>query len=66
MSDKRLTLRQAAAAGLLFALGMSTWRYFGDGGSFDQMAIRFAIYFSVFTLGFWSLYNLLTKRRIKR
>ncbi len=61
-----MTVRRAAAAGLLFALGMSAWRYLDDGGSFDQIAIRFAIYFSVFTLGFWTLYNLLTKRRAKR
>lgn len=66
MSEKPLTLRRAAAAGLLFAVGMCIWRYFDDGGSFDQMAIRFAIYFSVFTLGFWALYNFLTSRRVKR
>ncbi|MBU1756669.1 MAG: hypothetical protein KJ703_06750 [Alphaproteobacteria bacterium] len=65
MNEKPLTLRQAAAAGLFFALGMSAWRYFADSGSFDQTAIRFAIYFCVFTLGFWSLYNLLTRRRAK-
>ncbi|WP_145916763.1 hypothetical protein [Erythrobacter sp. QSSC1-22B] len=63
MSDKPVSLQRAAISGLLFAVVMCTWRYFDDGDSFDQLAIRFAIYFSAFTLGFWLLYNLVTKRR---
>ncbi len=66
MSDKPLSLRRAAAAGLVYAALMCAWRYYDEGGSFDDFAIRFAIYFSVFTLGFWALYNFVAHRKVRR
>ena len=50
-------------AGLIYAVLMSAWRYYDGYRDLDDLAIRFAIYFSIFTLGFWALYNLAVKRR---
>ncbi len=58
-----LSLRRAALAGLIYAVLMSAWRYYDGYRDLDDLEIRFAIYFSIFTLGFWWLYNLVIKRR---
>lgn len=53
----RVSLLTAALAGFIYATVMCLWVYFDRGLSVDQLLIRFAAYFSVFTLGFYSLYN---------
>jgi formate/nitrite transporter FocA (FNT family) len=42
---------RAAIAGLLFALGMCTYIWIDRAPGFDQLAIRFAVYFLAFTTG---------------
>ena len=53
----------ASVAGLLYALLMCTWKRSDEGTGFDELAIRFAIYFVVFTVGFRLLINLWLKHR---
>ena len=53
----------ASAAGLLYALLMCAWKRIDEGTGFDELAIRFAIYFVVFTVGFRLLINLWLKHR---
>lgn len=54
---------RAAAAGLLFAIAMCFWVWFDRAPGFDQLAIRFAVYFLAFTIGFRLLYNLVVARK---
>lgn len=54
---------RAAVAGLLFAILMCGWVWFDRSPGFDQLAIRFAVYFVTFTAGFRLLYNFAAKRR---
>lgn len=54
---------RAAAAGLLFAIVMCFWVWFDRSPGFDQLAIRFAVYFLAFTVGFRLLYNMIVARK---
>ncbi len=56
-----ISLPIAALAGFIYAVIMSAWVYFDRGLGFDELSIRFAAYFTVFTLGFYVLYNLAIK-----
>lgn len=61
-----MTIRRAAVAGLLFAVFMCLWVWFDRSPGFDDLAIRFAIYFTVFTSGYYILTNFLGARRQRR
>ncbi|MGB3797559.1 MAG: hypothetical protein WA957_14805 [Alteraurantiacibacter sp.] len=59
---RHISWSQASAAGLLYAMVMCAWVYYDRGLGFDELAIRFAIYFAAFTVGFRLLLNLLGRR----
>ena len=59
----RIGWHTASVAGLLYALLMCTWKRIDEGTGFDELAIRFAIYFVVFTVGWRLLLNLWFKHR---
>ena len=61
-----MSLKKAALAGLIYAVLMCVWYVYGRDGDPDQIWLRFAAYFSIFTLGFWFLYNLLFGHFSKR
>ncbi|QZD87702.1 hypothetical protein [Qipengyuania psychrotolerans] len=54
---------RAAIAGLLFAFLMCGWAWFDRNPGFDELAIRFSVYFLAFTVGFRFLYNMATGRK---
>jgi apolipoprotein N-acyltransferase len=53
----------AALVGLIFATLMATWIYLSRDASFDEVMVRFAVYFPVFTIGFYLIVNFLVSRR---
>ncbi len=63
---KTISWSQASVAGLLYAMMMCAWVYYDRGLGFDELSIRFAIYFVAFTVGFRVLMNLLAKRKAGR
>jgi len=63
MQAKSIGWRKAGVAGLLFALIMSAWRYYDGTSGFDELAILFAVYFSVFTVGYRFLMNFFAQRQ---
>ena len=63
---KTISWSQASVAGLLYAMVMCAWVYHDRGPGFDELAIRFAIYFVAFTVGFRFLMNFLARRNANR
>ena len=61
-----MSLKRASIAGLLYAVVMCTWRAFTSDDSMDSLMIKFAVYFGVFTTGFWILYNLFATWKANR
>ena len=57
-----LSFSRAALGGFLYGAVMCAWIYYDRGAGFDELAIRFAVYFTAFTLGLWWLYNFIAKR----
>ena len=49
--------------GLAFATLSCLWRYYSDDAGFDELAIRFAVYFVAFTIGFRLIVNMLAGRK---
>ena len=62
---RTISWSQASVAGLLYAMVMCAWVYYDRGLGFDEIAIRFAIYFVAFTVGFRVLMNLLARRNTR-
>jgi len=54
---------QASLTGLAFATLSCLWRYYSDDAGFDELAIRFAVYFVAFTIGFRLIVNMLAGRK---
>ena len=54
---------RAALGGLLYAILMCGWVWYDRAPGFDELAIRFAVYFLAFTAGLRVLYNLIAKRK---
>jgi len=59
---KKISWRQAAVSGLIFAVLTCAWTYFRHSPDFDELAIRFAFSFTVFTVGYRYLMNLIARR----
>ncbi|APE29208.1 hypothetical protein [Aurantiacibacter gangjinensis] len=58
-----LSLRNAALVGFIFASAMCVWRFFTSDDTTDEVLIRFAVYFAMFTTGFWIIVNLIATKR---
>ena len=56
------TWRNASIAGLVFAVGMCLWVGLTRDVGLDHLAIRFAIYFTTFTTGYYYLTNFYAAR----
>jgi len=63
---KQISAQRAGLAGFLYGALMCAWTYYDHGASLDQLAIRFAIYFTLFSVGFYFLYNFIAKRAADR
>ena len=59
----RITWSQATLSGLLFAIAMCVWTWFRHDAGFDELAIRFPVYFLIFSGGLYFLYNLAAQRK---
>jgi hypothetical protein len=62
---KPISFSRAAFAGIIYAIVMCLWVHFDRGLDLDSLAFRFATYFSIFTIGFYFLYNFIAKRSNK-
>jgi|TARA_B100000029_G_scaffold388300_1_gene384432 hypothetical protein len=58
-----LSWSRAALAGVLYAVLMCGWVWYDRTPSFDELVIRFAVYFLAFTFGLRFLVNLLARRK---
>ena len=54
---RRMTWRTAAVSGVIWALLMCTWKRIDTGALAGELIIRFAIYFSLWTVVFKLLFD---------
>ena len=54
---------RAAVAGLLFAILMCGWVWYDRAPGFDELALRFAVYFLAFTTCFRLIVTMLAQRK---
>ncbi len=61
-----ISFNGAALGGFLYAALMCAWIYYDRAATFDELAIRFAVYFIGFTLGLYYIYNWIVTRAFNR
>ncbi|RIV87616.1 hypothetical protein [Aurantiacibacter zhengii] len=59
---QRMSWKQSAISGLLFAVGISLWDLFRHSPEMGELATRFAFSFVTFTVGYRFILNRLARR----